>query len=275
MKKCPNCDREAVRTEDWSCQWCGYPLMSGSYKKIGKTFKELREERLPPQPVMQQLEAETMPAAEPIAEPEPEPALEAEPEPIAEPEPEPALEAEPEPIPEPEPEPALDVGPEPAPESKPKPRRKPVTGRKSTAKSKTTTEAKSPKSTTKPKTAARTKSAPKVETGPAPADIEITVDGLLSAYATEGEAAGARFTNKIIRMTGVISRIEVNDTLDIYFITLNGAEEGRLMQGVRCIFDRQYVPELNQLTSGQTVTVQGKCDGSIIDLSLRDCLLVG
>lgn len=257
MKKCPNCDREAVRTGDWSCQWCGYPLMSGSYKKIDKTFRELREKRLPPQPVMEKLEAETIP------EPEPELILEAEPEQMEEPEP--VLEAEPELIPE----------PEPALEPEPKLRRKPVAKRKTAAKSKTATAAKAPKSTAKSKTATKAKAAPAVEAGPAPVDIEITVDELLAAYDTEGEAADARFANQTLKMTGVAERIEIKDTLDIYYITLNTVQEKKSLQSVRCVFDKQHAPELSQLVSGQTVTVQGKYDGSVIDLSLRDCFLVG
>src|SRR4030042_1442489 len=45
MARCPNCGRETRRTVDWCCQWCGYPLFSGSYKKIDKTYKELKDER--------------------------------------------------------------------------------------------------------------------------------------------------------------------------------------------------------------------------------------
>ena len=45
MPACPNCGRETLRTEDWVCQWCGYPLLSKSYKKLDKTFKEFQEER--------------------------------------------------------------------------------------------------------------------------------------------------------------------------------------------------------------------------------------
>ena len=46
MRKCPNCGQPTARTEDWACQWCGHPLLSDSYKKIPKTFKELKDERL-------------------------------------------------------------------------------------------------------------------------------------------------------------------------------------------------------------------------------------
>ena len=46
MPRCPNCSRKAARTEDWACQWCGYPLLSRSYKKIPKTYRQLEEEKL-------------------------------------------------------------------------------------------------------------------------------------------------------------------------------------------------------------------------------------
>ena len=31
MLKCPNCSQESERTEDWACQWCGYPLVAKEY----------------------------------------------------------------------------------------------------------------------------------------------------------------------------------------------------------------------------------------------------
>jgi ribosomal protein L37E len=45
MASCPNCGRQTLRTKDWACQWCGYPLISRAFKVIDKTFKELQAER--------------------------------------------------------------------------------------------------------------------------------------------------------------------------------------------------------------------------------------
>jgi len=209
MKKCPNCGRSTARTEDWACQWCGYPLLSDSYKKIPKTYKQLKEERRREQKLPVREELEPAPEPEPISKPEPEPAPE--PEPVSEPEPEPT--PEPEPVSEPEPE-------------------------------------------------------------PTPAAIETTVEELRSAYETDGEAADTTFANTILKVTGVVDRIEVQEALDIQYITLNSEEKDPLQQNVRCHFDKKHASELNRLKIGQTVTVQGKFDGSIIDLRMRDCILV-
>lgn len=115
MKRCPNCGRAALRTMDWACQWCAYPLISTSYNKIPKTFSELQAERQSaffllhePEP---EAEAEQVPEPESAPEPEPEPEAEAEQVPEPEPAPEPEPEAEvgqvPVPVPVPAPETAL------------------------------------------------------------------------------------------------------------------------------------------------------------------------
>ncbi|MFC1943872.1 hypothetical protein ACFLWO_04795, partial [Chloroflexota bacterium] len=105
------------------------------------------------------------------------------------------------------------------------------------------------------------------------AAIELTVEELLSAYEVEGVAADAKFADKTLKVTGRADRIEVKDALDIQYINLTGGDTN-LLQHVRCVFDKKYGPELNKLTRGETVTVQGKYEGSIIDISLRDCVLV-
>jgi len=82
MAKCPNCHRETARTEDWACQLCGYPLLSESYRKIPKTYRELQEEK---QHKTYEQESSPREELEPASEPEPE--LMSEPEPAPELEP--------------------------------------------------------------------------------------------------------------------------------------------------------------------------------------------
>jgi len=212
MLKCPNCGLETTRTEDWACQWCGYPLLSRSYERIPKTYKQLKEEGLFKPKPMPKSEPEPEPVPEPQPEPEPEPILEAEP----------ALESEQEPILEPQPEPEL------VPESEPE---------------------------------------------PTPVAMELTVEELFSAYEADGVAADAKFANKLLKVTGVVAMIDVKEMLDTHYIRLTGAERN-LLQSVRCLFDKKHAEVLNRLTIGQTVTVQGKYDGSIIEIRMIDCVLV-
>ncbi len=122
MKKCPNCGQFTARTKDWACPWCGYPLLSRSYRIIPKTYGELKEERLreqrallgqlAPQPEeTSQSQTEVTPRPEPVPEleiklppePEAEPSVKSKHEITTEPEPEQTPEDQLEAVPEPKP----------------------------------------------------------------------------------------------------------------------------------------------------------------------------
>lgn len=87
MAACPNCGRQTLRTKDWACQWCGYPLISRAFKLIDKTYKELQEERSLGSTVDDDMDTE--PAEEPVYEPEEADEPEPEPEPKHKQKPEP------------------------------------------------------------------------------------------------------------------------------------------------------------------------------------------
>ena len=104
MAQCPNCSRQALRTKDWACQWCGYPLLSDSFKEIPKTYRELQEEGLNQPEAVLEPEVVPEPEIEQIPENEIKPLVEIEEEQSPEPEEEVEPVAEPEKEPEPEPE---------------------------------------------------------------------------------------------------------------------------------------------------------------------------
>ncbi len=319
MAKCPNCGRETARTEDWACQWCGQPLLSGSYKKIAKTYKQLLEERLGElEPLVEEPELEPAPEPEPELEPEPESVLE--PETIPEPEPvsvsqlaepmrepnpitEPVAEAKPPLEPEPAPEPELEPGPEPElvpePETIPEPEAEPVSElaepmREPSPITEPVSEAKpplepepapepelepeaepvsEPEPQPVPKPAPVSVPAPELEPEPTTGVIAATVDELNSSFNTDKVATNAKLKNKILEVTGVADKIFVKDHLDIQYILLTGAKASGTWS-IRCTFSREHVPRLTRLTTGETVTVQGKYDGYERNIILKDCTLV-
>ena len=214
MPKCPNCGLETLRTEDWACQCCGYPLLSSAYKKIPKTYKQLKQE--------EPYKAKPTPESKL----EPEPVLESQREPLTEPE----LESEPEPVLESQREPVTEPEREVEPILKPELESEPVT-------------------------------------------MELTVEELLSAYAADGVAADIKFTNNLLRIAGVVAMIDVKDKFDTHCIRLTDAERN-LSRSVRCMFDKKHAPALQQLEIGQTVTVEGIYNGSLIAIRMVDCVLV-
>ena len=103
--------------------------------------------------------------------------------------------------------------------------------------------------------------------------MELTFEELLSTYKAEGAAADAQYANRLLKITGVVNRIEVKAELNIHYITL-ASSQGSLLENMRCVFDKKHADELNRLIVGQEVTVQGKYDGSVIDMRMKDCVLV-
>jgi ribosomal protein L37E len=226
MPRCPNCGRDTLRTEDWACQWCGYPLPSPTYKVVAKTYKQLKEERLHKPEAIQKITPEPEPEqrVEEGRESEIEPELEI----IKESEPELEPKQEAERIQESEPEPELEKDIEPIQEKQPEPE---------------------------------------------PAAMELNVEELLSAYETDPVTADGKFVNEVLRVTGVVAAVDVKDFLDTHYIRLTGNERN-FLQSVQCMFDKKHAPVLAKLEIGQTVTVQGKFNGSMIAIRMTDCFLV-
>jgi hypothetical protein len=224
---------------------------------------EPEPEKMPEPELVAEPEPEITPEPEIVAEQEPEPA--AKPEPLARPEPvvesEPKLLAGPEPVaesepePSPEPEPVAELEPEPSPEPEPVAELE-------------------PEPSPEPEPVAELEPEPTPEPEPVvKPEMEVTVNELLAAYTADEATADKTFGNKLLKLTGIVNRIEVKDYLDFNYINLSNTEDNRL-EHVRCLFDKKHGAELEQLAMGQKVTVQGTYDGSIVNMRLRACVLV-
>ncbi len=200
MRKCPNCGQITARTEDWACQWCAYPLLSGNYERIPKTYSQLKKEKLrkPKAPLREQ--PGTFPPLNDSSLP-------------------------PTHAPESESEPTLNS-----------------------------------RLATKPKR--QPKSKQKSERGLVVVPIEVTVEELYSLLAMQS-----------FRVTGVVDKVVLENRLNVYYIILAGTNE-TVELDVQCMFDKKHLPALNQLTKGQTVTVEGYYAGYILNMLMRDCVLV-
>jgi hypothetical protein len=114
-------------------------------------------------------------------------------------------------------------------------------------------------------------SPPVSEATPATAEaIEITAEELLQAYRADEKAAEAEYEGKILKVTGVVSSAGKN-MVGIPFVKLAGS--GIEAWRVRCMFGKEY--ELSEVTTGQTVTIQGECDDYLSpDVIMKECVLV-
>jgi len=293
---CPNCGRPTKRTSDWVCQWCGYPLLSGNYKKIDKSYADIQAEREAelgierrPAPEPEPREAprmepsEELPAADPVEElPRPAPKAEtptppppAAPEPVREPEPAPQPEREPEPEPEPEPEkPAEDVmiTPPPAAPQQPAaatPEPEPV--------------AATPEPEPVPQPEPEPEPAPAPEPEPEPAapaltidDIKdgmsVTVDQLNELFTADQMRAHGKMNGLSVTVEGMVSKVFIREHLDMRYMLLENLK-GRGAWGVRCEFQKSAGPTLTRVQEGQAIRVRGNYDGFSKNIIFKECQL--
>lgn len=275
MPRCPNCGRETLRTEDWACQWCGNPLLSGAFKKIPKTYRELQEERsFEVRPALEDEPAPAPVAAVEVApiprapEPEPEiaPETPAPPEPVAEVEAEVKAESEVEPSPEPEGEPVA--------EEEPVAEAEPVAVAEVEAE---TEPAPEPATEIEPEVeaapAAEPVAATALEPDAATGAISATVEGLNASFNSDKAGTNNKLLNKVLQVTGTVEKVFAKDHLDIFYIILAGAGGPSTWQ-VRCTFSREHGIYLSRLTDGQTATIQGTYVGYERNIILKECSLV-
>jgi len=255
MPKCPNCGLETMRTEDWACRWCGYPLPSGPFRKIDKTYRQLKEERL------HGTEEDEIEEVQP-AEPEPETELKQDMERVR------AIKLEVSPEEETEKEVVAEVEAENELEQ--------AVGE---AAEQTEGPAKEPEEEKEVVQEAEAEAEQEVEViqepepEPESPDMELSVEELLAEYEKDDVAADEKFTNKILRVNGVVSMIDIKDMLDTHYIRLTDGSKNCL-QSLQCMFDKKHAPALRELEKGQKVTVQGRYNGSVIAMRIVDCVLI-
>ncbi|HEY31538.1 MAG TPA: hypothetical protein G4O10_00345 [Dehalococcoidia bacterium] len=284
MASCPNCGRSTVRTQDWACQWCGYPLVSGSFKQISMTYQEAKAERLGSWMTAETAVELESPAAEvePVAEPEPElveetemeVATEVEPmeevseeeeevgEMVAEAEATGEEEEEREAVAEAEVIEEEEEAPEPVVEAT----EEVEEAREAVTEVETAEEMEEASELV-------AEAAEEVEKAPEPEIVQITIEELNRICREDSEAAEVRFANTILQVIGVVARIPPMESIENPCLILTNSEKS-VARNLLCVFDKQHEAAINQLSVGQMVTVQGKYDGCVINILLNDCVLV-
>ncbi len=254
MANCPNCGQSTERTQDWACQWCGYPLVSGSFRQIPKTYQEAKAERLQNLATVEVVETDVQEAADITEAPEVTPDVSEATAESAIPEAEIADEAEQ----------TVGAGPELEPE--PSPEREPKTEVESTSEGEPVAEDSAEADETG-------ESVAEAETTQSPGIILVTVEELNEVCKVDSEAAEARFAGSILQITAEVGRILPVESSEKPCLILISSEKPTAMN-ILCIFGKQHEAAINKLSEGQLVTVQGRYDGCVMNILVNDCALI-
>ncbi len=288
MAACPNCGRRTLRTKDWVCQWCGYPLLGGGYKPIDKTYRELQEERNllgktePPLPEEDTgYETEPGPGPEPKPEPlwklkkPPKPAFQTRPPPETEPEPE--LKHRPEPKPAPPSRPRPEPAPEPPPELLLPNKPEPVLLPKAEVPPEPEPEPRLPPRPVAP-AAPETPPPPREESVAVPGlesikdGTQLTIDQIDALFRADNISANTALKDKTLVIKGIVNKVFIRSHIDVRYLVLNGARKG--IWSARCSFEKEAEGPMSRLSEGQAVALRGKYDGYGKNIIFKACELL-
>jgi hypothetical protein len=98
--------------------------------------------------------------------------------------------------------------------------------------------------------------------------ITITAEKLIADYEANEVAADGMYKNKLVIVTGTISRIG-KDIVGSPYITLKGAS----FASVQCVFKDEDAAVLSAMVKGQQVNIAGRVSGNLMGVLLRECKL--
>ena len=106
-------------------------------------------------------------------------------------------------------------------------------------------------------------------------DISLTSSELYNAYEANEVAADNKYKDKILEVTGKVSKIYKNPIKDDEIIVkLNGLKDNEYeIMGIDCHFDSSHTEEAANLSEGQKITIIGKCKKEIIGIDLNECTI--
>ena len=276
MAACPNCGRRTLRTKDWVCQWCGYPLLYGGFKPIDKTYKELQEER---SPSYKSEEPETEPEVK--YEPEPEPEPEPKPDPLWKQRrpPKPSYR----PPPQPAPRPVAQTSPQPVPQPRPELAPQPLTGLLPRSRPEPVLLTKEESA---PQPAPQPVARPRPETPPEPKPelimvpslnsitdgTQLTIDQIDALFRADSVGISTAMKDKTLVVKGIVNKVFIRDHIDVRYLILTGAR--KVIWSARCSFEKESVADMSRLSEGQAVALRGKYEGYGKNIIFKECTLV-
>jgi hypothetical protein len=99
-------------------------------------------------------------------------------------------------------------------------------------------------------------------------DFVITATLLQKEFEDNETTASAKYTNKIIEVTGIITSIKPADN-NVINITLTTGSD---FSSVICTFPA--IADPSELKPGSEITLRGECSGYLMDVLLNNCAVI-
>lgn len=100
---------------------------------------------------------------------------------------------------------------------------------------------------------------------------DVTLDELLAAYSADYEKADVLYKGKTLRFTGTVNYVDRSYDSTIILDFKVGDKDYSVNTITSYFYDETEIAKADKVKVGDTVTLVGVCDGSVITLMMKDC----
>jgi len=100
--------------------------------------------------------------------------------------------------------------------------------------------------------------------------MKVNADVLYKAFETNEQTANTTYVGKVVEVSGTVGDIETSDTIARVMITFPDA----MMGAVRVTLDSRHLADAKAVKTGDQATFKGFCNGFLMDVELKDGVLI-
>lgn len=101
------------------------------------------------------------------------------------------------------------------------------------------------------------------------ADYVLPVHKLISDYMTDEISADKKYANKIIEIKGKVNSVSSSNGKGTVTFNILDSETG-----ITCNFQSKEKSKIAKLNINQTITVKGICTGMLLDVMMKECVII-
>ena len=103
--------------------------------------------------------------------------------------------------------------------------------------------------------------------------ITVTASKLTADYKDNEVAADGKYKDKLLEISGTVDTIG-KDILDTPYIAFQTDNQYEIVNRVQCMFGKDDIATLSQVTKGQKITLRGTGAGKLGNIEVKGCKIV-
>lgn len=100
--------------------------------------------------------------------------------------------------------------------------------------------------------------------------MKVTADVIYKAFETNEQTANTTYVGKVVEVTGTVGDIETSDSIARVVLTFPDA----MMGAVRVTLDTRHLADAKAVKTGDQATFKGFCNGFLMDVEIKDGVLM-